>query len=61
MAVNIFTFPEAAEVIAILELELNRAIAGEISSSEALNTMAEQIHTVMERNGYQTGLIEPLP
>ena len=61
LAVNIFTFPEAAEVIAILEVELNRAVAGELSSADALNSMAEQIHTVMERNGYQTGLIDPLP
>lgn len=61
LAVNIYTFPEAAEVIAILELELNRAIAGEISTTEALNTMADQIHQVMDRHGYQTGLIDPLP
>lgn len=60
LAVNIYDFPEAAEVIAILELELNRAIAGETSSTEALNTMAEQIHQVMQRHGYQTGTIEPL-
>ena len=31
-AVNIYQFPEASEVIAILELGLNRAIAGEITS-----------------------------
>ena len=30
-AVNIYQFPEASEVIAILELGLNRAIAGEIT------------------------------
>ncbi|MEO1018443.1 MAG: extracellular solute-binding protein [Pseudomonadota bacterium] len=60
LAVNIYTFPEAAEVIAILELELNRAIAGETSTAVALNTMAEQIHEVMARHGYETGTLEPL-
>ncbi len=60
LAVNIYTFPEAAEVIAILELELNRAIAGETSTAVALNTMAEQIHEVMQRYGYRTGMLEPL-
>jgi multiple sugar transport system substrate-binding protein len=59
-AVNIYQFPEASEVIAVLELGLNRAIAGEISSVVALNDMAAQVHAVMAANGYRTGQLEPL-
>ena len=46
-AVNIYQFPEASEVIAILELGLNRAVAGEITPVAALNGMADEVHGVM--------------
>jgi multiple sugar transport system substrate-binding protein len=59
-AVNIYQFPEAAEVIPVLELGLNRAIAGEITSTQALNGMAEEIYTVMAKYNYKTGKLEPL-
>lgn len=59
-AVNIYQFPEASEVIAILELGLNRAIAGEITSVDALNGMADEIHKVMAGYSYKTGELEPL-
>ena len=59
-AVNIYQFPEAAEVIAVLELGLNRAVAGETTAVAALNEMAERIHGVMASHGYRTGKLEPL-
>jgi multiple sugar transport system substrate-binding protein len=59
-AVNIYQFPEASEVIAVLELGLNRAIAGEITSVAALNDMSSQIAEIMAKNGYRTGKLEPL-
>lgn len=59
-SVNIYQFPEAAEVIAVLELGLNRAIAGEIETAEALNGMADEIHTIMEGHAYKTGELPPL-
>jgi multiple sugar transport system substrate-binding protein len=59
-AVNIYQFPEAAEVIPVLELGLNRAIAGEITSTQALIGMAEEIYTVMAKYNYKTGKLEPL-
>ena len=37
-SVNIYQFPEASEVIAVLELGLNRAIAGEITSAQSPRT-----------------------
>lgn len=59
-AVNIYQFPEASEVIAILELGLNRAIAGETTSVQALNTMSDEIHAVMAKYSYNTGKLKPL-
>ncbi len=54
-SVNIYQFPEASEVIAVLELGLNQAIAGEIPSDQALDSMAAQIQTIMAGHGYKTG------
>jgi multiple sugar transport system substrate-binding protein len=59
-AVNIYNFPEASEVIAVLELGLNRAVAGEVESAAALNGMATEIVGIMESHGYKTGALEPL-
>jgi multiple sugar transport system substrate-binding protein len=59
-AVNIYQFPEASEVIAVLELGLNQAVAGEITTVQALNGMADQIHAVMAKNNYKTGKLEAL-
>ncbi len=59
-AVNIFQFPQSAEVIAILDVGLNRAVAGEITAVDALNGMSGQIHDVMAKYGYKTGTLPPL-
>ncbi len=59
-AVNSFHFPEASEVVAIMELGLNRAVAGETTSAQALNTMANEIHAVMAKYNYNTGKLGPL-
>jgi predicted deacylase len=53
-------FPEAGEVIPILELGLNQAIAGEITAVAALNGMADQIHAVMAKYRYNTGSLAKL-
>jgi len=59
-AVNIYQFPEASEVIAVLELGLNRAVGGEITSVDALNSMSDEIHKIMETYKYRTGGLPPL-
>jgi multiple sugar transport system substrate-binding protein len=59
-AINPYAFPEASEVIAVLELGLNRAIAGEITSVDALNKMSDDISKVMEKYKYKTGSLPPL-
>jgi multiple sugar transport system substrate-binding protein len=59
-AVNIYQFPEASEVIAVLEVGLNRAIAGEITSVDALNSMSDDIDKIMAGHSYKTGKLPPL-
>lgn len=59
-AVNIYQFPEANDVIAVLEIGLNRAVADEISSVDALNGMSAEIHKIMEKYSYKTGGLQPL-
>lgn len=59
-AVNIYQFPEASEVISILELGLNQAVAGNATSVQALNSMAEQIFGVMSKHNYKTGQLPAL-
>jgi multiple sugar transport system substrate-binding protein len=59
-AVSVYQFPEASEVISILELGLNQAVAGNIAAAPALNGMAEQIYAVMTKYGYNTAKLPPL-
>ncbi|MBN9306680.1 MAG: hypothetical protein BGO82_13735 [Devosia sp. 67-54] len=59
-AINPYAFPEASEVISVLELGLNRAIAGEISSAVALNSMADEIYKVMDKYKYRTAALPAL-
>ena len=59
-AVSTLNFPEAGEVIPILELGLNQAIAGETKPAAALNGMADQIHAVVAKYGYNTGTLPKL-
>jgi multiple sugar transport system substrate-binding protein len=56
-AVNIYQFPEAGEVVSILELGLNRAVAGELTAADAMNAMSADIHKIMSGHGYKTGLL----
>jgi multiple sugar transport system substrate-binding protein len=59
-AVNIYQFPEASEVIAVLELGLNRAVAGEITSVDSLNGMSDEIEKIMAGHAYKTSKLTPL-
>ena len=59
-AISALNFPEASEVIPILELGLNQAVAGEITAVTALNSMADQIHGVMAKYKYNTGALPKL-
>jgi multiple sugar transport system substrate-binding protein len=59
-AVSVYQFPEASEVISILELGLNQAVAGNSAAASALNGMADQIYGVMTKYGYNTAKLQPL-
>lgn len=60
MAKQMWTIPEGSEIVAVLEVGLNRAVAGEISVNEALNSMAADIHKIVSGAGYKTGTLPPL-
>jgi multiple sugar transport system substrate-binding protein len=59
-AINLYQFPEASEVISILELGLNQAVAGNTGAVQALNSMADQIYGVMTKYSYNTAKLQPL-
>ncbi len=52
--------PEGAQIVAILELKINQAITGELSTAAALNTAAREIEDVMAKGGYKTGRLPDL-
>ncbi len=55
-----YDIPEVGEVVAVTELRWNQAVVGELSPAEALNQAAADIHQIMERAGYQTGMLDKL-
>ena len=55
-----YTVPEGPQIVAILELRLNQVVIGEKSTVEALNTMAAEIHDLMQKAGYKTGRLPDL-
>lgn len=57
---QMWTIPQGAELAPILDVGLNRAVAGEIGSSEALNAMAKDIERVVQAAGYKTGHLPDL-
>lgn len=60
LAKGMWTIPEGAELAAVMELGLNRAVAGEISVVEALNSMAAGLEKVLADSGYETGRLPDL-
>lgn len=57
---RMWTIPEGAAIVAVTEVGLNRAVAGEISPAEALNSMAADIEKIMSDAGYKTGRLPDL-
>jgi multiple sugar transport system substrate-binding protein len=55
-----YTVPEGPQIVSVLELRLNQALIGEKSSADALNTMATEIHEIMQKAGYKTGKLPDL-
>lgn len=57
---RLWTIPEGSEIVAVLEVGLNRTVAGEISAIDALNEMAAEIEKIMIDAGYETGHLPDL-
>ncbi len=57
---RLWTIPEGAEIVAVLEVGLNRTVAGEISAVDALNSMAADVEKIMTTAGYKTGRLPDL-
>ena len=55
-----YTVPEGPQIVSVLELRLNQALIGEKTSADALNTMAAEIHDIMQKAGYKTGRLPDL-
>ena len=55
-----YTIPEGAQIVAVLELRLNQAVIGEQTSTSALNLAAAEIRAIAEKGGYKTGQLPDL-
>jgi multiple sugar transport system substrate-binding protein len=55
-----YTVPEGPQIVSVLELRLNQALIGEKTSADALNTIAAEIHDIMQKAGYKTGRLPDL-
>ncbi|PYG32520.1 extracellular solute-binding protein [Pelagimonas varians] len=60
LAKGMWTIPEGAELASVMELGLNRAVAGEISVVDTLNAMAADLEKVLADAGYETGRLPDL-
>lgn len=60
LAKGMWTIPEGAELAAVMELGLNRAVAGDISVVDALNSMAADLEKILADAGYETGRLPDL-
>lgn len=60
LAKGMWTIPEGAELAAVMELGLNRAVAGEITVVEALNSMAADLEKILADADYATGRLPDL-
>lgn len=60
LAKGMWTIPEGAELAAVMELGLNRTVAGELSPVEALNSMAADLEKILAKAGYATGRLPDL-
>ena len=57
---QMWTVQEGAQLTAVFDLRLNQAVTGELTSTGALNTIAGEIHDIMQKGGYKTGRLPDL-
>ena len=58
---SMYSVPEGPQIVSVLELRLNQALIGEMSSGKALNLAAKEIKDIFETNKRKTGLGAALP
>jgi len=58
---QVLGYTEGPQLVEISGLRLNQALIGELSSAEALNLMAEEMHQVFLDSGRETGMLPKLP
>jgi multiple sugar transport system substrate-binding protein len=56
----LWTVTEGAQVSAVLDLRLNQAITGEMTSTEALNKSAAELYEIVKKAGYKAGRLPDL-
>ena len=56
----LWTVTEGAQVSTVLDLRLNQAVTGEMTSTAALNKSAEEIYNIVSKAGYKTGKLPDL-
>ena len=59
-AKQVFGYVEGRAVEVVLELRLNQALIGELTSAEALNNAAKEIEEIFRQSGRKTGILPPL-
>ncbi|MBI3514199.1 MAG: extracellular solute-binding protein [Proteobacteria bacterium] len=57
---QMWTVPEGAQIVGVLDLRLNQAVTGDLAAAAALNKMSEEIHAIMQKAGYKTGRLPDL-
>ncbi len=48
--------PEGTQITDVIELRFNQAVAGQLKSDEAVDTMAKEIYAILQKAGYKTSL-----
>jgi multiple sugar transport system substrate-binding protein len=56
----LWTITQGAELSSVLDLRLNQAVTGEMTSTAALNKSAEEIYNIVSKAGYKTGRLPDL-
>ena len=55
-----WNMPEGLEISAAIDIKINLAITGELSTTDALNQAAEETYKLLTKYGYKTGQLPPL-
>ena len=60
-SLNLYPFPQGAEILPMIEIDLNRALLGEMSSTIPPRTASPtKLYAIMSKYGYKTGKLPTL-